>query len=185
MNRYIILNIVLVALVMISCNSKDKNSTNDYNRIIGKWECPINNDTFKGTEIIDFQPDSSVKIIDNLILALSDKDIKVAIRCTAQNNGKWILNKNIINLTLDDLQINIDTTTMVITTLVAHTRLDTTNIAYANIKKEILNYTNNIIKNTFEDRSNRRLELGNVFFHHPDSMIIVNSGRTINLSRSN
>ncbi len=185
MTKNEISHLIIGVFLLISCNAKHQNASDYYKDVIGKWECPINNDTFKGKELIYFQPDSSVKITDNITLTLSDKDIKVSIKCTARNFGKWIINKNIIDLSLDELYIDIDTATMIIAPIDAHKRLDTTNPAYTNIKKEIYNYTKTVIKNTFEERSNRRFELGNVYFHHPDSMIIINSGRTIILSRSN
>ncbi len=168
----------LFLFVMTSCNNKI-----DEKNIIGRWECPMTNESFKGRETIEFHSDSKVDIYDQIIYTIADEELELKLNCKVSNSGKWSYKNGMLKLTLQDLRIDIDTATMDITLLNNNSRLDTLKHAYNVIKKEIYNYTKTEIQKVFHERSNKNIDLGHINFHNLDSMIIDNSGQAIILSR--
>ena len=174
---------VQVVLALVCVLYGCRKDTGNSNLIIGQWQCPLIGENFKGTEYLNFEKDHRFSIKDSIIYSLSDDKVSLTIGYVIVNSGKWDFNNDLLSISVNELSISPDTSSIMVECVDPRLKLDSGSHDYHNFRLHVLEAVRQDLTGVFSVRSDTILELGKVTSLTKTHMTIKSDISTLNLTQ--
>ena len=175
--RNVIIAMILIGIVM-SCSYSAERAD-----IIGSWKCYVDYTNMHGEEWRTYKEDSSVSVIDSLSYFIEEDSLKIDVKCCIANCGRWTLKDNEIELSVKSVTVDIDSSSLKISTDSQVYSIDSLSSSYLKFKQELCEQIKADIFARFKTDINREIKIGKIVECSDDMLVIENSSGKLILER--
>lgn len=175
-----IIKYILLLVFLISCKYK---YNVDQNNIIGVWESKVMYPNMNGIERITCYENSSVSIEDSLVYTLEEENMEVSVECRLLNSGTWSIQNNLLIFDLQKLSIEMNPSSLMISSYSPDLYIDTLNINYSIFKQELCNHIKEDIMKNFHDDVKGKVEIGEIKVLSTTTLQIENSENILSFDK--
>lgn len=169
--------ITFIGLLM-SCDHKAENSD-----IIGIWKCDISYANMTGKEWISCMEDSSVTVMDSLLYSIEEDSLRIDVRCSVANYGKWALKDNELDFSLRNFVVEIDSASLKVSSQSHDFSIDTISSNYIKFKQELCEQIKSDVSSYFKTDVNGDITIGRIRECTEKTLVIENSSGKLILER--
>ena len=179
------LSILISLLLLFTCiNSSNKHKVTSKD-IKGRWTQIVNDDLFKGYEVIAFEDESFV-VTDSLLFSGVDSNFKFTLPLTTSISGNWSLKEDSLFLSYNGQTVMIVTDTD--QCQIINQKQVGSNSKLQTIKEEMINdldqFVRSYFSNSYEKLTGKKYFLGCVSYAASDTIIIEKDNSHIILTRT-
>ena len=169
---------ILLMNILVSCSYEANKSD-----IIGCWTCDVIYPNMAGQELITCSDDSSVSIIDSLLYTVEEDSVKIDVKCSIANSGRWMLKDNELEFSLTNVVVEMDTSSLNISTSSHDFSIDSLSNNYLLVKQELCRQIKSDINTYFKAGTKKEIKIGRIKEYTGTRIIIENTAGELVLER--